>query len=203
MMCRLLFGMLLLVQLQSIAQSANSETDLRDHDRYIINAKVYNKGVYKTFEEFKYNMPSIVENYSFDKKNLWLTDNQTGKQKKIKKREIWGFSDRNRIYVSWHKYDELLEKGRYCYFKEKGTRVVFGFSVFPPMILPIPLPYKDELIINFNTGRTFLLSKKLLKKILVTDDKELLNEFMNEKHKGRKLFEYVIKYNARNVSRIK
>lgn len=201
MMFRLLSGMLLLAQLPGIAQ--NKTDSLINHDSYIINTTEYNKGIYKTFEDFKYNKPSIVSNYSFDGKHLWWTDEQSTKQKKIKKREIWGFSDGKKIFVSWHKYDELLEKGRYCYFKEKGTRVVYAVSVLPAMILPVPLPYKDELIINFNTGKTYLLSKKLMKTILTTDDAELLHEFMNEGQKKKKLFEYLVKYNDRNISKIK
>ena len=200
-MYRLLFSILLVGQLETIGQPKNDS--LKSRDNYIINTTAYNKGIYKTFEEFKYNRPSIVDNYTFDKKNLWLTDRQTGKLKKLKKREIWGFCDGSKIFVAWHKYDEILEKGRYCYFKEKGTRIVFVFSAFPPMILPIPLPYKDELIINFNTGKTFLLSKRLLKKILTSDDNVLLTEFKKEPQKGKKLLEYIIKYNDRNVSKIK
>lgn len=200
-MFRLLSGMLLLAQLPGIAQ--NKTDILINHDSYIINTTVYNKGIYKTFEEFKYNKPSIVSNYSFDGKNLWWSDEQSTKQKKIKKKEIWGFSEGDKIFVSWRKYDELLAKGRYCYFKEKGTRVVYAVSVLPAMILPIPLPYKDELIINFNTGKTYLLSKKLMKTILTTDDAELLHEFMNESQKKKKLFEYLVKYNDRNISKIK
>ena len=199
-MYKLIFGFLLLGSLQSTAQT---QIEGEKHgDTYITNTSVYTKGIYQTFEEFKYNRPSIVANYTFHRKNLWLTDEQTGKKKKINKEEIWGFCDGSRIYVSWGKYNELLEMGRYCYFIEKGTRIVFGLtaSLLP---LPIPIPYKEEVIVNFNTGRTSLLSKKLLKTILAEDDEELLNEYMNETQKGKKFFEYIMKYNDRNFSKIK
>ncbi|MEO7991583.1 MAG: hypothetical protein ABI663_18670 [Chryseolinea sp.] len=198
-MYRLTLGILLACFQATLAQSTIDSLK----DSYIINTTAYSKGIYKTFEDFKYNKPSIVDPYTFDGKNLWLKDTNTGKLKKIKKKEIWGFSDGTRVYVSWHKYDEVLEKGRYCYFKEKGTKIVFGVTAFPPMILPIPVPYNDELIINFNTGKTYLLSKNLLKKILATDDKELLAEYMKQSKKGKKLFEYIVKYNDRNVAKIK
>jgi hypothetical protein len=200
-MHRLIVGILLVCFRATLAQSTLDS--LKNEDDYIINTKAYNKGIYRTFEEFKYNKPSIVDRYTFDGKHLWLEDDKTGELKKIKKKEIWGFSDGARVYVSWRKYDEMLEMGRYCYFRERGTRVVFGFTAFPPMILPIPVPYKDELIVNFNTGKIYLLSKGLLKKIMVSDDQELLTEYMNQKQKGKKLFEYIIKYNDRNVSKIK
>lgn len=199
-MNKFLHIILILTTYESFGQSTSDS--LKNRDNYIINTTSYKIGVYKTFEEFKYNSPSIVENYTFEKKRLWLTD-KTGKKIKVRKKEVWGFSDGSRVFVSWNKYNEILEKGRYCYFKEKGTRIVFGFSAFPPMIIPIPLPYKDEFIINYNTGKTYLLSKKLLKKILKTDDPELLTEFINQQQKGKKLYEYVVKYNDRNVAKVK
>ncbi|WP_127123248.1 hypothetical protein [Chryseotalea sanaruensis] len=200
-MNRYFFIFLVLVVYESPAQLLSDS--LMNRDNYIIYATVYKKGVYKTFEEFKYNDPSIVEDFTFDKNQLWLTDSKTGKNSKIKKNEVWGFSDGARIFVRWRKYNEIVEMGRYCYFKEKGTRVVFGYSMFPLAIIPIPVPYTDELIINFNTGKPFLLSKKLLKEILAIDDPELLTEFMNEKQKKKKLFEYIVKYNDRNTDKIK
>lgn len=200
-MNRFLLSILILTTYENFAQSTSDS--LKNRDNYIINTTSYKKGVYKTFEEFKYNNPSIVDNYTFDNKKLWLTDKKTGKNKKIKKREVWGFSDGTRVFVSWNKYNEIVEKGRYCYFKEKGTRIVSAFSAFPPMIIPIPLPYNDELIINYNTGKTYLLSKNLFKKILKNDDPELLTEFMNQRQKGKKLYEYIVKYNDRNVAKIK
>lgn len=200
-MHKLIIGILLASFHVTLAQSTlDSE---KNDGSYITNTTSYNKGIYKTFEDFKYNKPSIVDNYTFDGKHLWLTDLGTNRVKKISKKKVWGFSDGTRIYISWHKYNEIVEKGRYCYFSEKGTRVVFGFTTFPPMILPIPLPYKDELIINFNTGKTYILSTGLLKKILRNDDKELLAEYMKQSKKSKKIFEYIVKYNSRNVSKIK
>lgn len=107
------------------------------------------------------------------------------------------------LFVRRNKYNELLTKGRYCYFFEKGTRIVTVVSYFPPMILPIPVPYKDELIINYNNGKMYLLSKRLMKKILQTDDPELIKAFLNEPQKGKKLHQYILKYNERNVAKIK
>ncbi len=198
----LAYAILLFSQLHCLAQT-NTDSLSNHQDTYILNTYVFQKGIYKNFEEFKFNNPSTVDNFLFDNKNLWLTNSMNEKLKKIKKREVWGFCDGTRIYVKWRKYNELLEMGRYCYFKEKGTKVVMAVSIFPPMILPIPLPYKDEVIINFNTGNAYLLRKKLMKKILTTDDEELMGEFMNETHKRKKLFNYIIKYNKRNVAKIK
>ena len=56
---------LLLLGLASFSFSghAQSSLDSLGSDSYILNGNAYKKGVYRTFEEFKYNQPSIVENY--------------------------------------------------------------------------------------------------------------------------------------------
>jgi hypothetical protein len=192
---------LVFIAYKSPAQLLTSSPTFRAEN--ILSTNIYKKGIYKSFEEFKYNAPSIIADFTFDTKQLWVTDSKSGKNIKMKKGEVWGFSDGQRIFVRWRKNNEILEMGRYCYFKEKGTRVVFGYSMFPLAIIPIPVPYTDELIINFNTGKPFLLSKRLLKEILTIDDPELLTEFMNEKQKKKKLFEYIVKYNDRNTDKIK
>jgi hypothetical protein len=71
------------------------------------------------------------------------------------------------------------------------------------MIIPVPTPYKDEVIVNFNTGRSYRLTKRLLKEIMEADDPELLEMFEQERGKGKKLFDYIVKYNDRNAARIK
>ena len=96
-----------------------------------------------------------------------------------------------------------MEIGRYCYFKETGTRMTYAVSGIPLMIIPVPTPYKDEVIVNFNTGRSYRLTKKLMKEILEADDPELLEMFARERGKRKKLFDYVVKYNDRNRTRIK
>jgi hypothetical protein len=176
---------------------------LDGRDSYILNYSTYKKGIYKTFEEFKYNRPSITDNFIFDGKRLYITDKATGRTKKVRKGEVWGLSNGSRIFVRHNKYNEILFMGRYCFFIERGTRIFFSFSTIPPMIIPIPYPYKDELIINFNTGNTYVLSKAVVKEILQKDDPDLFMQFKEERRKGKKLQEYIIEYNKRNEARIK
>jgi hypothetical protein len=136
------------------------------------------------------------------KKAIWVTEGN-GKSRKLKKDETWGYCDRSRIFVKWRKFNELVEKGRYCYFKKTGTRMTYVVFGIPFMIIPIPTPYKDEVIVNFNTGISYRLTKKLLREILEIDDPELLESFNRESGKGKRLFDYIVKYNDRNAFRIK
>jgi hypothetical protein len=184
----------------SYAQSITDSSSF--HADYILNAPSFQKGVYKTFDEFKYNRPSITDHYSIGKKAILVLDSM-GKNRKLKRNETWGYSDGSRIFVKWRKFNEVVERGRYCYFKETGTRMTYVVSGIPLMIIPVPTPYKDEVIVNFNTGRSYRLTKKLMKEILKADDPELLDLFTKERGKGRKLFDYIVKYNDRNAARIK
>jgi hypothetical protein len=182
------------------AQSSSDSSSY--HADYILNTPTLQRGVYKTFDEFKHNRPSIVDHYSIGKKAIWVTDD-AGKNRKLKRHEAWGYSDGSRIFVRWRKFNEMVEKGRYCYFKETGTRMTYVVSGIPLMIIPVPTPYKDEVIVNFNTGRSYRLTKKLMKEILEADDPELLDMFTKERGKSKKFFDYIVKYNDRNASRIK
>ena len=183
---------------ETSAQSTGDSSTNRDS--YIINSKTYRRGIYRSFEEFRYNSPSIIDSFVFDKKGLRLIVKNTNRRKRLHKSEVWGFSDGSKIYIRWNKYDPLVETGRYCYFIEKGTRVI---PLFVPMIVPITYPYTNELIINYNTGKVSVLTKGLLKQILTSDDPVLLNEFRKEPQRGKKLREFIIKYNKRNVTGIK
>jgi len=164
---------------------------------YIINANSYKPGIYTSFEQFKYNSPAIVDHYTFDGKRFW-TD-RAGEKKKIKRRTIWGYSDGKHVYVRWNRYPEITVKGRYCYFQEKGVGIMVLLG--PPFIVPLPIPYSDRVIINYNTGAIYLLNIRLMKKILETDT-ELLTKFQKEKSKKKMLLEYIMQYNARNQSKI-
>lgn len=195
----LIFSILLLSINESFAQLSDDST--KTHDTYIVNTTTYKKGIYKNFEEFKFNNPSIVDDFVFDNGKLSLTK-PNGKNAKIKKFEVWGFSDGTKVFIRTQKYNEILAMGRYCYFKESGIRPVFLPSS-SLVVLPIPTPYTDELIINFNTGKTFLLSEDLMKIILTKDDPELLTEFLEETQRGKKLGDYILKYNDRNSNKIK
>jgi hypothetical protein len=194
-MGRLVIFLLLIVPLTGFTQAFDSTAD-------IVHTKRYEKGIYKNFTEFKHNSPSVTEKFVFTGKNLWIPD-QHGKNVKVKKKEVWGFSDGINVYIRRNKYSPLLLTGRYCYFIEKGTRIMFAYSVSPFAILPIPVPYRDKVILNFNTGTTYLLTKRLMKQILETDDPELLKKFAAERRKGKKLEEYLILYNKRNYHRIR
>ena len=185
----------LLIQNWGLAQAQDSTGNTKG---YIIYATAYNKGVYRTFEDFKYNRPSIVD-FSIIHNKPYVNNEKTGRLRKLKDRDAWGYSDGSKVYIKRARYQEMLGQGRYCYYVDKGWRL--RFIMAPPFIFPTP--YSHTVITNFNTGKSYVLTKKLLKTILDTDDKELLKEFTAETGKNKKLLIYIDRYNQRNSHKVK
>src|SRR6187402_2661037 len=148
------FGFKMLIA-QTLTDSLQLSSSNSIHASYIINTKHYNRGIYKTFKEFKFNAPSIVDSFYVDGNNLLLLNKNTGKKKRVNENEIWGYSDGKKVYHLLFKYDELIEIGRYCYFFEEGLAATAG-------IPPIPKWYKLEYILNFNTGKVYQLTDMLI-----------------------------------------
>ena len=194
------FLTILLIASINIAKCQVIIDSLKSKEDYIINTTVYKKGIYKSFEEFKYNSPSITSSFTFNKNNVWLLEDEE-KEDRVKKYEYWGFCDGEKIYIRWNKNYELLEKGRYCFFEAKEVNIIPVISSGIP--IPVPIPDKDALIINFNNGKVFEISKKLLEHIFETDDQELLKQFKNDNKKNKKYLEYIVLYNERNGDKIK
>jgi len=185
--------LLSVIHIHAFCQATNDT--LARQASYIINAKSYKPGIYMDFEQFKYNSPAIVDHYFFDGRRFWIERN--GERVKIKKKTIWGYSDGKQVYMRWNKYTKIEMLGRYCYLNDEGFAIVFRL----PFFLPSPTYYNDRVVINYNTGATYLLNTRLVRKILETDP-ELLAAFEKEKRKKRVLLEYIIKYNTRNRSGI-
>jgi hypothetical protein len=194
------FLTILLIACINIAKCQVIIDSLKSKNDYIINTTVYKKGIYKSFEEFKYNAPSIISPFTFNKNNVWLLEDED-KGERVKKDEYWGFCDGEKIYIRWNKNYELLEKGRYCFFEAKEVNILPVVSSGMP--IPVPIPDKDALIINFNNGKVFEMNKKLFEHILATDDPELSQQFKKEKQKGTKYLEYIVRYNERNSDKVK
>lgn len=194
--------------------------------------KELRKGLYRTFQEFISNNPSLPLNESevvFEEDTEILLDNVKGfliyegtevklpvfrfKNKKTNKREktstLWGYCDGTKVFINSythiprHFFVELLLVGRYCYFMQVGDPSNFQPAGSPNFSVVNTYETVDEYIINVNNGKIFKLDRKLLKQILESD-KELLEEFENDKAIKKKfLIEYIKKYNDRHRDEIK
>lgn len=103
----------------------------------IINDAAYKAGIYRTFEEFKYNNPSIDFNYEVTTKNRGNGSlNAAGQvtyyrimiNKKLGKSigEVFGFCDGKNVYINESLprlgpktgFSKIEYFGKYCYFED-------------------------------------------------------------------------------------
>jgi hypothetical protein len=173
---------------------------------YLQNDTWLKAGIYRNFEEFRYNNPSVEFNYQVSKKMRKYGDlrssgripyyrlniaRETGKS--IGK--VFGFCDGTNVFINENNPDlgpktefvQIENLGRFCYFEDRKSTTIFIGTV------PSTLYYIDRKIIDANTGEIVGLNKKTLQEIIADDD-DLLEEFKNDPNKGKKLKEYLIKY---------
>jgi len=175
----------------------------------IVNESKYKAGIYKSFEEFKYNNPSIEYNYdiisSVRRSGMLSSSSSTSTYRIAITKEIgksigrvFGFCDGENVYINFANpnlgpktdFFKIECFGRYCYFKE-----VNNYSSGPYNTSSIAIV---ENVIDINSGKVIAINKKSLQKLIANDD-ELLNEFKNDSHKNEKLKEYIIKFNFKNT----
>lgn len=82
----------------------------------VLSAAVFNKGVYKDFEEFKTNSPSLVE-FEFRESKfgdiMYIKENGS----EYPARNVWGYSDGSNMFInSGDKYSKLERKENTFYF---------------------------------------------------------------------------------------
>jgi len=125
----------------------------------ILNIASYKKGVYKSFEEFKTNSPSITE-YELRKGQmgdiLYVKENNT----EYPERKAWGFCDGNDIYInSGDKYSKLIKFQNTFYFEGIKGRVKH---------VSHDIPYTSLFNLATNTGRK-VSSYKVIPKFYEVD----------------------------------
>jgi len=163
------------------------------------------RGIYKTFEEFKYNNPSIVTEFELEEKERitgyiqyslkFIDPNLSSKE------SYYGFCDGKNVYFAGHigftkaYYDKVLFLGRYCYFKKFFQGYMAG--KFATKISSV-----DKMFMNINNGKIFHLIKGNLEPVLKQDN-EIYDEFQNDKDKRKEVVEYLKKYSLKHKDEIK
>ena len=128
--------MILFFGLFSILLTVNSQN-------LIINDTIFREGIYKTFEEFKHNKPSLQFNYNvITKSHRYVLSNDEGqvpfykiminKKKGKSIGKIFGFCDGKTVYINDNsprlgpetEFSKIEYFGKYCYFKYVKIRKV-------------------------------------------------------------------------------
>jgi hypothetical protein len=207
----------LLTGFRSVAQAQDSLF-------YFSTVKV--KGMYKTFDEFRRNAPSIPLS---DKIVIEYSDEETLYEGNLpvanlncdsvvpceKKTPIWGFCDGTSVFISRssgfdkkNTYDKVRYIGRYLYYQclannsGHGTNTGPGSSTGGYTMGGSRSNALLEKGIDINTGATFELSIAKVTKIL-SNDKVLAAEFKKEKKKEKRLSHYLKKYAEKHKEQIK
>jgi len=162
------------------------------------------RGIYKTYEEFKNNSPSVPLEYEIKAVRLIMQSQlyndivyqmEIDKDKAKEIGDIWGFCDGKSVYINMQfkvmtqkkifkpnsQFDKLLYIERYCCF----------ISVQPiPNVVGLGHYFYA---LDFNTGKEIVINKVTLKKI-ISKDEGLLEDFKNEKFLDKYDDDTYIKY---------
>lgn len=176
----------------------------------ILTDTVYKKGIYRNFEEFKTNSPSIEMNHAVKSNSSPMPMNDwTSYSIDIPKDDskaigpVYGFCNGHSIYVTsgkpeeMHKpaFEQVLYVGPYSFYQDQG-----GLSVMPVMtpggmgvgMTTGSMPIYDK-IINMKTGEVTILTNGTLKKMMA-DNPQLLSEFKKDSKKEFRRMKYLKRY---------
>ncbi|KAA2244988.1 hypothetical protein F0L74_03225 [Chitinophaga agrisoli] len=176
---------------------------------FIFNTHHYKKGVYKNFQEFQQDNPSITGNlvlknrssaaqiYLLASRNELRVVDSTGQERKVK--DYWGFSDGNSVYIRDNGLNRIKEIGYYCLYE-------IGGLIATPLPQPGALTFKNtpppvirKKVINILTGDIYELSLYNLRKYILPEDKVILEAFNQDEQKREKLEYYIQWFNQRNT----
>lgn len=160
-------------------------------------------GFYASFNDLKFNAPHHNFDYQLNEKTrksgtadltTYTIDISRSKAKDIGK--TYGFFDGKDIYINavapklkpGTEFNKIETIGNYYYY-DKEILMTISTGTVTTLI-----PVYQEVVIDKNTGKETVLSKNWLKKQM-ENQPELLEEFLSEKNKNRKLKEYLIRLN--------
>jgi len=181
-----------------------SRVAAQNNEQDILTAVQKANGIYRTYQEFRTNSPSLTGKFKITRKKISLLDNQSGTYESIKE-PVWGaclndtiyyFQDHHEIAQSPNFY-KLKFIGRYCFYEYHSVLVksIPGGGY-------VDIPRNFEFVVNVNNGKSYTLDKKMMRLIL-SKDTALLAEFENESSKIETFEKYIRRFNERNPQDIK
>jgi hypothetical protein len=169
----------------------------------IINDSILKTGIYKSFEEFKCNKPSVDFKYKtleskmeYESKKeftFYKIDIEKKSAKAIGK--VFGYCDGGTIFINEENpklgpntlFRKIEMYGKYSYFEDIiNTPIITGQTTMVVNSLVSKL-------LNNETGEIIILNQKKLKEI-INDDVELLTRFENEPKKDENIKKYIREY---------
>lgn len=185
-------------------------------------------GIYKTFEEFKQNRPSLkvkakaTENidkkmtFGVQEESLYYSDS-LGNPIFLNHKDVWGYCLNGVVYVKFqHRYHRLFKIAAISLFSEEPTSdPTLGLVPASTGLVISGFPYTDNLfpfnddskhyLLDFYTGLLYYHNLAVIEQLL-EKDKALHAEFMSikkAKERKKRMFIYLRKFNERNPIYIK
>ncbi|ASZ10337.1 hypothetical protein KTO58_24020 [Chitinophaga pendula] len=200
----LLLSLLFLLPISAIT-AQDSAGKLPSAKDFILLANTFRPGVYKSFQEFQLNTPSMQGNvvirqrsataqkYLLASRNeLYLVDDN-GFEQKIK--EAWGYSDGKDIYIRDNGWNKIQMVGSWCLYEIRGVGATPGYNPNDIQIRPVASSYKKQRVFNAYTGQQYDLTVFYMRKYILADDPPLLDEFKADKERQDRLEYYIQRYN--------
>lgn len=184
----------------------------------------YRQGVYKDFNDFITNRPSIGSAFRIipisspnriekdkGKYKLELLDSNFRRRDV---RKIWGFCDGQKLFINEHLYGgsvrftRIQEVGRYIYFK--GTPIVdpsmavavgmVGGAIGGAVVATVATYGEALYVININNGNIFTVDRKLLERILKQDE-ALYRLYQQDTTRlsNDRMIEYIQMFNEKHI----
>ncbi len=172
------------------------------------NDFIFNDGIYKTFQEFKADSPSIRQ-FTIERPNPYSDPNyikikfvcpDSVKNKgNCEVKDLWGYVKNGDVYIAhsyYAYYFKLMVIGSLCHFagltegqSMDANQMAMGFAVESQY---------QQYMLDFETGNVIAFNYKNFSAFLLAHDKELYDELKNQKKKKKIIFKYLLKYNERH-----
>ena len=173
-------------------------------------------GIYRTFEEFKENNPSIKRKAVLDdnpgmqffvgrftKAEKIAYKDSTGNMQIIKRKDVWGYCSNDVVYIKYNRnFHRILKIGSIIFFIElyntSTTYYQDPIKFIPYFRTNSSIEY--QYIIDFKTGDILKYDLNNFLALLF-DDKDLYNKFMaipSDRKRKKQMFNYLNKFNERN-----
>jgi hypothetical protein len=166
------------------------------------------KGIYKTFDEFRYNSPSIPLEFEVINLDKGYTYNlKIDKDKTKYFGVVWGFCDGKDIFINMDVdmsrkkvfnpdsyFSRLLYVGRYCFFLTYPAR---SSNIFFSQYYPFAIDFNSGKELCLNCEPNFWFIKESQFKKIVSRDPELWQEYKNDHSREDLFYKYIKLYSEK------
>ena len=167
----------------------------------------FNDGVYLTFNDFKNNRPNYEDfeiKYRGEASYLYVMCSDSSKKYDCEVKNPWGYCLNQNVFIN------QVNNNRYIRLQVIGALIhyfVIEMRYYDPAFYDPFNPYSTmpnrrisnrELVMEWNSGKSFEFCYKNLKIFLQANDIELFKELEASKKKRKMIYFFLLKYNEKH-----